>query len=878
MEDFPLFDPNSVFKLETLGNGGFGTVEKTYHKKLQKYVALKFLNISVDKKEIFAQALVENKLLQKIEKLRQHQANLPFLTYYGIYKDPSNIPVFQMENGITTLFHVLQQGRKYNCGEILYILKVLVEGFAILQKNGIANRDVKTENIILVEDEKEEGQCLYKISDFGIGCHLSGPNQNQLISCQGIAGITQSFAAPEILRLFQELQKDENFSELYNPFVADVYSLGILILKLMDNKHNNKKVKEIFLNKDVYFVRYELMIEILEPMLEEDPTKRIDFTKLKDKLIEMEKKYSFNEKPKDEIQYYHMIIEKKEEEMCTTDKIYELYQEHKQLYEVYIIKVSRLKEAKYHLELAFKHLKRLKRKNHESKLKLLNINLMEEKIEILAYFGDLSIKLGDLEEAKKYLEDGLRLCKKLQCPTEIHKSFGLIYFFIGSLYDNKGTFDKAYEFYKKSLEIKKTLFGEENSEVANSYSSLGSLYENKGDFKNAEDFFKRSLEIRLNLYGNEHVDTADSFCSLGLLYDDMESFQEAENFQRKSLEIRLNLYGESHDLTAFCYNNLGLLFKHKGDLKQALEFYGKSLQIRKNLYGEKNANVAQCYNNLGGLYDDLRDLEKSEECYKKCIEIYEELYTKNHSDTACAYNNIGMFYFNVGNFEQAETFYKTALDIRLKVVGENHGDSAISYCNLGALYDKLGTIDKAEECYINSLKIRKNLHEDNCSTALCYCNLGAIYEKNGDLEKSEEFYKESLEIRKKNLGENNPETAFTFNCLGNLYFKLGNIDKAQEFYEISLKIRLDLFGEIHPELAKLYNNLGSLFMKKGDFQKAQEYYNKALDIYKKLFGEKHKSVAVCFENIGKLFSAMGEIEKAKEFYELSKGIINNIER
>ena len=752
--DTPLLIKDDFVLLEILGQGGFGTVQKAYHKRLEKYVALKsFLNHDVDSLE---QINLEDDLLLRIEEIRKKEADFHFLIYYGVFKKQKGDLVLQMESGISTLDDLLAVGKVYQCDELMYVLRILVKGFAILQRNRIANRDIKAQNIIIVENKHIEKEFFYKISDFGIGSTL--PTDSDLMSCRLITGLTTTYAAPELIELFKKVEIEDDFNELYNPFKADVYALGILVLKMINYTYGKKALNKGLLSNKSIFSEYEDLMPILEKMLEENPQNRPDFINLDDLFEENNDNLINVKKYCDENKYYHIWREEKERKLEKDNKAIEaLYNEHKQLYITYYRYLTRLKKAKYHLELAFEKIKLLenfdKTNPNQENTEKININLDEEHIYCLNYLGDLHKKLGNLKKSEEFLTECSVHCEKY------HKNNG------------KSIEDRNYYYY------------------ANLYDNYGSLYSLMGHLVKAEEYYIKSLHIKLDIYGENNRDTAASYNNLGLLYNNMRNFAKAEEYYQKSLKIKLALHGENHGDTAAFYNNMGSLYKNMKDLTKAENFYMKSLKIKQKIFGEDNSDTATSYNNLGALYDQMENYEKAKEFHLKALKIRLDHYGENHGDTATSYNNLGSLYEVLGNMHKAEEYYLKSLKIWINLHGENHNETAITCNHLGFLYRNMENLQKAEEFYMKALKIRLHLHGEKYEdTAKIYHHLGMLYAHMRNLTKAEEYYHKSLKVRIDLYGENH-ETHESYHHLGLLYKQMGNHEKGEEFNQKALKLK-----------------------------------------------------------------------------------------
>ena len=79
---------------------------------------------------------------------------------------------------------------------------------------------------------------------------------------------------------------------------------------------------------------------------------------------------------------------------------------------------------------------------------------------------------------------------------------------IGGVYDSRGDYDKALEYYQKALNIGLKIYGtEEHPNIAIRYSNIGLAYSNKGDYDRALEYYEKALNIAIRLLGKEHPST-----------------------------------------------------------------------------------------------------------------------------------------------------------------------------------------------------------------------------------------------------------------------------------------------------------------------------------------------------------------------------------
>ena len=261
---------------------------------------------------------------------------------------------------------------------------------------------------------------------------------------------------------------------------------------------------------------------------------------------------------------------------------------------------------------------------------------------------------------------------KIEHDNEVAVDF---YYSLASQFYFISNYDKAIEYYEKSLDIGLKKNDLQNSSVENSFNQLGSIYNDKGEFDKAIEYYQKSLTIKLNTFGNQHPNTAISFNNLGDAWYKKEHFKVAIEFLEKSLVIDLKTFGYWHPSTAVTFNNMGNVLSDKKEYDKAIEYYQKSLTIKLNTFGNQHLSTAITYNNLSDAYIEKKEYDKAIEFIEKSLTIDLKLLGDQHPSSAISYFNLGSCYEGKKQYYKSKKYYQKAYEIFLNKFGEEHSNT-----------------------------------------------------------------------------------------------------------------------------------------------------------------------------------------------------------
>ncbi|MDR3261605.1 MAG: serine/threonine protein kinase, partial [Tannerella sp.] len=192
---------------DKLGEGGFGSVFKTYDTYRDRWVAMKIAKVNPQYESL--------RLRKEVEMASQLPIHPNIAYYEECYTFPSfdgeyDFGVLQFyEDG--NLFQLLKK-EKLSFSQKASVLKQILAGLEFLHANGIIHRDLKPQNILMV---KRGSEYIPKITDFGISKKLD-VNRSSVFS-NSIAGAgTLAYSSPEQLG-DREIRKN-----------TDLWSFGVI--------------------------------------------------------------------------------------------------------------------------------------------------------------------------------------------------------------------------------------------------------------------------------------------------------------------------------------------------------------------------------------------------------------------------------------------------------------------------------------------------------------------------------------------------------------------------------------------------------------------------------------------------------------------------
>ena len=269
----PSFEDNDFSYIVSIGEGSYGTIFLVSEKNTGNEYALKKIicqdinDVIKIKKQFELAYSLKHENIMRIYKL---QFKCLDFTTYGI-----NVLMekAQMDWGMEITART-DKKKYYTEKELINIMKQLINALEFLQKNNVAHRDIKPQNILIYPND------VYKVADLGEAKNIN--MKSRLFTLKG----SEMYLSPA---LFEGLRNKKE-GIIHNVYKSDVFSLGYCFLYAMclninvldevrkiSIKNNYVKVINGFIGKNKYSDKF---LELIGKMIIDSEAQRCDFIEL----------------------------------------------------------------------------------------------------------------------------------------------------------------------------------------------------------------------------------------------------------------------------------------------------------------------------------------------------------------------------------------------------------------------------------------------------------------------------------------------------------------------------------------------------------------------------------------------------------------------
>ncbi len=787
------FGPYRILKL--LGEGGMGVVYLAERTDLGTHVAIKILRdawLSPARRERFSS-----------EQRTLGQLNHPLIArLYDADTLDDGTPWFVMEyvDGVP----LTEYCREHQCSlnERLKLFRAVCEAVQYAHSNTVIHRDLKPSNILV----KSDGSV--RLLDFGIAKQIESldlaADQTPHVTMTGLRFLTPAYASPE------QIRGD------HVGIATDVYSLGVILYELLAGQlpfdlsrltpaeaataiTTQEPVKpSAAAKRDLSKSAWADLDVLCLSAMHKDPKRRYQTVDALIRDVDRFQKGEPLEARPDTWQYrFGKFVRRNRRAVAATAAIFIVIVA---LVSFFTVRISKARDT------ALAEAARTERIQH------FMANLFQG--------GDAAAGPSDSLRVITIVDRGVQEAKALNSDPKVQAE---LYENLGGIYEKLGKFDQADALLTAALNQRKSLFGPDSPEVAESLTALGLLRSDQARLQEAEQFTRQGLEMSerrlppthparahaLRAYGkvlaergsydraiaalNEAVRLqsapgvapAELAESLSMLADANYSaghYDVCNALYPRILSMRRQIYGERHPLVADTLGSMAAVQSDLGYYPKAERLDRQSLEIIQSYYGDDHPKTANRLTNLAQALSYQRKFDEAVSLLNQALAIDEHVYGPTHPALAETLNELGNVASMQDHYDDAREKFQRAADIYRSVYGDHHYLVAIALSNVADTYLHKKNYPRAEELFRDVVRrFQETLPADNVNLGIAHLKLGRTLLRQNRYEDAESETSAGYEILKK---QSSPATSFMHAAQKDLtaeYEGLNQPEKAAQF-------------------------------------------------------------------------------------------------
>ncbi len=356
--------------------------------------------------------------------------------------------------------------------------------------------------------------------------------------------------------------------------------------------------------------------------------------------------------------------------------------------------------------------------------------------------GDQEVGPSDSLRVVTLVDRGLLEARTLNNDPKVQ---GELYQNLGDIYEKLGKFDQADSLLQSSLDQRKSVFGADSPETAESLVELGLSRDAEGKYEDAEKLVRQGLAIDKQKLSPSHPSIARATSALGKILEDRGSYDAAIQVLEEAVRLQSS-EGSTQDL-AESLTELANSHFYSGHYAVSESLNQRVLAMDRKLYGDRHPHVADDLINLGAIKYDLGHYPEAEQFDRQALDITQSFYGQNHPATASALTILGRTLVSEGKNDEAAGLLQQALQIEEQIYGKVHPRVAGTLNELGKIAQQQGKLNDADADFRRMADIYRAVYNGkHYYIGIALCNLAGVYVERKDYAGAQNLFRNALQM------------------------------------------------------------------------------------------------------------------------------------
>ncbi|MEM8997158.1 MAG: tetratricopeptide repeat protein, partial [Acidobacteriota bacterium] len=378
--------------------------------------------------------------------------------------------------------------------------------------------------------------------------------------------------------------------------------------------------------------------------------------------------------------------------------------------------------------------------------------------------------------------------------------------------------------------------------LAGALNDYGNVLWQQAFFDEGERAYRRALELKSNLLGENHSDVAMTQSNLGVLLREQGRRDESRPLLMRATATLTDTLGPEHPWLATPLSELGSLQIHDGQWRRAESSFERAHEIYRRAYGDAHPNTVRAMGKTAHLLSLRGRVADELEIRDRVVGLRIALGDAERRFLPQSYAARARAHLRLGAIDDAARDYYRAFVLGAALAQGADWNDAVSGLEM-TLAGTGGRFAALERCFLRRLaSTAADLGEDHAAVLRGRAALGRLLEGEGRSADAEVHFAALLESRRRTGGGRHVGTAWAAARLAAVRLDRGETRDVASLLAQAEEGLVGRYGRSWPRLADLHEDRARLARRQGRPSEARLHLAAAVDQLADAYAPNHREV------------------------------------